>query len=139
MLFRSVQSLQKKSEPTATEKTKLNGAEGKLQKAQKSTKVAQPKTQASKQERSSALERNAARQISGVFAIQVYASPSIVDAEEWVERLKRRGMVNPVVSSQVVRGQTMYRVRFGLYNSLQEAERDATRFGYVGSWVVRLR
>lgn len=134
-----VQSPQKKSEPTATEKAKPNGSEGKAQAPKKSPGIAQSKTQASKQERSFAFERNAARQISGVFAIQVYASPSIADAEEWVERLKRRGMVNPAVSSQIVRGQTMYRVRFGLYNSLQEAERDAARFGYAGSWVVRLR
>jgi hypothetical protein len=88
---------------------------------------------------SSALERRATQQINGVFAIQVYASPSLIDAEEWLERLKNRGLVNPLLTSQVVRGQTMYRVRFGLYNSLQEAERDAARFGYAGSWVVRLR
>jgi hypothetical protein len=86
-----------------------------------------------------ALERQKTQQISGVFAIQVYASPSIADAEDWVERLKQRGMVNAVVTSQVIRGQTMYRVRFGLYNTLRDAERDAERFGYVGSWVVRLR
>jgi hypothetical protein len=86
-----------------------------------------------------ALERQKTQQISGVFAIQVYASPSIADAEDWVERLKRRGMVNVMVTSQVIRGQTMYRVRFGLYNTLRDAERDAERFGYVGSWVVRLR
>lgn len=88
---------------------------------------------------SAALERQKTQQISGVFAIQVYASPSIADAEDWVERLKRRGMVNAMVTSQVIRGQTMYRVRFGLYNTLRDAERDAERFGYVGSWVVRLR
>jgi cell division septation protein DedD len=88
---------------------------------------------------SAALERQKTQQISGVFAIQVYASPSIADAEDWVERLKQRGMVNAMVTSQVIRGQTMYRVRFGLYNSLRDAERDAERFGYVGSWVVRLR
>lgn len=87
----------------------------------------------------SALERKQTQQISGVFAIQVYATPSIADAEDWVERLKRRGMVNAIVTSQVVRGQMMYRVRFGLYNTLYEAERDAERFGYMGSWVVRLR
>lgn len=87
----------------------------------------------------SVMERNTKRIETGVFAIQVYATPSIADAEDWVERLRRRGMVNPVLSSQVVRGQMMYRVRFGLYNSLQEAERDAARFGYRDSWVVRLR
>ncbi len=94
---------------------------------------------AKKASSASALERKQTQQISGVFAIQVYATPSIADAEDWVERLKRRGMVNAMVTSQVVRGQTMYRVRFGLYNTLHEAERDAERFGYMGSWVVRLR
>jgi hypothetical protein len=76
---------------------------------------------------------------NGVFAIQVYATPSQEDAEEWIERLRRRGLLNPMMSSQVVRGQVLYRVRFGLYNSLREAEREADRFGFAGAWVVRLR
>lgn len=102
--------------------------------------ISTPTTARAKQASSaSALERKQTQQISGVFAIQVYATPSIADAEDWVERLKRRGMVNAMVTSQVVRGQMMYRVRFGLYNTLHEAERDAERFGYMGSWVVRLR
>ena len=104
------------------------------------TSISAPTTAKTKQASSaSALERKQTQQISGVFAIQVYATPSIADAEDWVERLKRRGMVNAMVTSQVVRGQMMYRVRFGLYNTLHEAERDAERFGYMGSWVVRLR
>lgn len=102
-----------------------------------SAKTADPKT--SRPTNAAAIERRKTQQISGVFAIQVYATPSLADAEDWVERLKQRGMVNTMVTSQVIRGQTMYRVRFGLYNSLQDAERDAERFGYVGSWVVRLR
>lgn len=76
---------------------------------------------------------------NGVFAIQVYASPSQADAEDWVERLRRRGFLNPSMSSQVVRGQVVYRVRFGLYNTLRDAERDAERYGFAGAWVVRLR
>ncbi len=108
----------------------------------KEVPVSPKPTTIAKQNRSSqpaALERQKTQQISGVFAIQVYASPSIADAEDWVERLKQRGMVNAMVTSQVIRGQTMYRVRFGLYNTLRDAERDAERLGYVGSWVVRLR
>jgi septal ring-binding cell division protein DamX len=110
--------------------------------AAKTVPATKPTTTSAKPTRSlqsAALERQKTQQISGVFAIQVYASPSIADAEDWVERLKRRGMVNAMVTSQVIRGQTMYRVRFGLYNTLRDAERDAERFGYVGSWVVRLR
>ncbi len=76
---------------------------------------------------------------NGVFAIQVYASPSQADAEDWVERLRRRGFVNPSMSSQLVRGQLLYRVRFGLYNNLRQAEQDAERYGFAGAWVVRLR
>jgi hypothetical protein len=76
---------------------------------------------------------------TGVFAVQVYATPSIDDAQAWLERLEQRGMLNPVMTSQVIRGQLIYRIRFGLYESLQTAERDAARFGYTGSWVVRLR
>jgi hypothetical protein len=105
--------------------------------AQRDKTVAPPKPL--KAPPASVMARNTKRIETGVFAIQVYATPSIADAEDWVERLRRRGMVNPVLSSQVVRGQIMYRVRFGLYNSLQEAERDAARFGYRDSWVVRLR
>ncbi len=121
--------------PQATKKASTQTPSAQAPKAQAAkTPAAKPKALSS-----SALERRATQQINGVFAIQVYASPSLIDAEEWLERLKNRGLVNPLLTSQVVRGQTMYRVRFGLYNTLQEAERDAARFGYAGSWVVRLR
>ncbi|TAE31193.1 MAG: hypothetical protein EAZ92_03355 [Candidatus Kapaibacterium sp.] len=82
---------------------------------------------------------NAPYTSNGVFAIQVYASPSQADAEDWVERLRKRGFVNPSMSSQLIRGQLLYRVRFGLYNNLRQAEQDAERYGFAGAWVVRLR
>ena len=121
--------------PPATKPTKEQNADNRPQKTAKTPSPAQ----STKNPPASVMERSTKRLETGVFAIQVYATPSIADAEDWVERLRRRGMANPVMSSQVVRGQMMYRVRFGLYNSLQEAERDAARFGYRDSWVVRLR
>ncbi|MCS6809249.1 MAG: SPOR domain-containing protein [Bacteroidota bacterium] len=75
----------------------------------------------------------------GIFAIQVCATPSLAEAEEWLARLKQRGVINPTITSDMLRGQPLYRVRFGLYHSLEEAERYLSWFGYPGSWVVRLR
>lgn len=130
----------KQTTPAASSTKQPNSQATKSASNKQETSIPAPTTAKAKQASSaSALERKQTQQISGVFAIQVYATPSIADAEDWVERLKRRGMVNAMVTSQVVRGQMMYRVRFGLYNTLHEAERDAERFGYMGSWVVRLR
>lgn len=130
---------QKKTEqPIKADVQKNNSAQAPVEtKAQTAKQL--PTNQTTKQNRSTAIEQQSAQQISGVFAIQVYATPSLADAEDWLERLKQRRMMNPIITSQVIRGQTIYRVRFGLYNSLQEAERDAARQGYTGSWVVRLR
>ena len=130
----------KQTTPAASSTKQPNSQATKSASNKQETSIPAPTTAKAKQaSAASSLERKQTQQISGVFAIQVYATPSIADAEDWVERLKRRGMVNAMVTSQVVRGQMMYRVRFGLYNTLHEAERDAERFGYMGSWVVRLR
>ena len=133
------EELQKKiGQPTKTDVQKNTSAQTPTETKAQIVKQL-PTNQPNKQNRSTALEQQSTQQISGVFAIQVYATPSLADAEEWLERLKQRGMMNPMITSQVIRGQTIYRVRFGLYNSLQEAEREAARQGYIGSWVVRLR
>ncbi|MCU0424684.1 MAG: SPOR domain-containing protein [Candidatus Kapabacteria bacterium] len=136
------QSKEQPKEQTKTEQPspKQPNNQAPSNQATKPQTTKQPSNQpTTKQARSSAVERQSTQQINGVFAIQVYATPSLEDAEEWLERLKQRGMLNPIITSQVIRGQTIYRVRFGLYNTLQAAEKDAGQFGFAGAWVVRLR
>jgi hypothetical protein len=76
---------------------------------------------------------------NGVFTVQVYSSPSREDAEDWVDRLKAKSIANTFITTQNVRGQTFYRVRFGSYSTREEAETAALKLGYSTGWVDRVR
>lgn len=76
---------------------------------------------------------------NGVFTVQVYSSPSREDAEDWVDRLKSKSVSNTFITTQNVRGQTFYRVRFGSYSTREEAESAALKLGYSTGWVDRVR
>ena len=73
------------------------------------------------------------------YVIQVYASPSADDAEEWLGTLKKRNISNGFITSQSVRGQTWYRVRFGSFSTREEAEKRANELGLSNIWVVRTK
>lgn len=75
----------------------------------------------------------------GEFVIQVYASPSADDADEWLQQLRKRNINDGFVTSQSVRGQTWYRVRFGKFSTREEAESRASQLGLSNVWVVRVR
>ncbi len=76
---------------------------------------------------------------SGLFSVQVYASPSMEDAEQWLNKLRQKKINGGFVSTQEVRGKKWYRVRFGSYSTMQEAEQMASQSGFGTAWVVRLR
>ncbi|MBL7999389.1 MAG: SPOR domain-containing protein [Candidatus Kapabacteria bacterium] len=76
---------------------------------------------------------------NGIFTVQVYATPSRDDAEEWMERLKDKNVSGAFITTQSIRGQTYYRVRFGTYQTRQEAEIAAMKLGYSAGWVDRVR
>ncbi len=94
------------------------------------------KTSRAAGKQSSASAKSAANQ---EYVIQVYASPSADDADEWLGTLKKRNIPNGFVTSQSVRGQTWYRVRFGSFSTREEAEKRATELGLSNIWVVRTR
>lgn len=79
------------------------------------------------------------RSETGLYVVQVYSSPSRDDAEEWLGRLRERNAGNAMVTSQKIRGQEWYRVRFGSYPSRAEAESAALKLGFAQSWVVQIR
>jgi hypothetical protein len=74
-----------------------------------------------------------------VFTVQVYSSPSKDDATERLERLKSRNAANISMSEQLIRGKTWYRVRFGSFNSRDEAETAAKQLGFAQCWIDRVR
>lgn len=76
---------------------------------------------------------------TGLFSVQVYASPSSEDAEQWLSKLRQKKINGGFVSTQDVRGKKWYRVRFGSYTTMQEAEQMASQSGFGTAWVVRLR
>lgn len=75
----------------------------------------------------------------GEYVIQVYASPSADDADEWIEQLRKRKITDGFITSQLVRGQTWYRVRFGKFSTREEAETKASQLGFSNIWIVRIR
>jgi septal ring-binding cell division protein DamX len=76
---------------------------------------------------------------NGVYTVQVYSSPSRADAEEMVARLRQKNAGNAVVTSQKIRGQEWYRVRFGNYPTRSDAEDAALKLGFAQSWIVQIR
>lgn len=74
-----------------------------------------------------------------VYVVQIYASPSKEDAEDWVEKLKRAKASNVKMDNQKIRGQNWYRVRFGSFTTKEEAKETAIKFGYPTSWIDRIK
>lgn len=75
----------------------------------------------------------------GEYVIQVYSSPSADDADEWLQQLRKRSINDGFISSQSVRGQTWYRVRFGKFATRDEADVRASQLGFSNVWVVRVK
>jgi cell division protein FtsN len=73
------------------------------------------------------------------YVIQVYSSPSREDAEEWLAKLKKKGVGTPYLSTQQVKGKTWYRVRFGEFDSRETAENMARQTGFTQGWIDRIR
>jgi cell division septation protein DedD len=74
-----------------------------------------------------------------LFTVQIYSSLSRDDAEEWLNRLKRKNVAGGFISSQKVRDKIFYRVRFGPFDSREEAEAEASKLGFAEIWIDRIR
>jgi cell division septation protein DedD len=74
-----------------------------------------------------------------LFTIQVYATPSLDDAEEWKEKLERQNIPDVVITTQKIRDRNWYRIRFGSFKSIDEAKSAAQKSGFANSWIDRIR
>ncbi|MGA2297138.1 MAG: SPOR domain-containing protein [FCB group bacterium] len=73
------------------------------------------------------------------FAVQIYTSLSKEDAEEWLMRLKNKNVTNAFLSTQRIRDKIWYRVRFGPFDTREDAESEALKLGFAQSWIDRVR
>jgi septal ring-binding cell division protein DamX len=80
-----------------------------------------------------------ANEKAGVFVVQVFSSTNKDDALEWQNRLMSDNIQGVYVAEQTIRDERWYRVRFGNYPTLREAQNQAARFGYPTAWIARLR
>lgn len=74
-----------------------------------------------------------------VYVIQIYASPSKEDAQEWLKKVQKRIGGEAYISTQLVRDKVWYRVRCGHYTSKESATAAAEKYGFSQSWVDRIR
>ncbi|HOK13976.1 MAG TPA: SPOR domain-containing protein [Candidatus Kapabacteria bacterium] len=74
-----------------------------------------------------------------IYTIQIYSTPSLEDAQNWVRELKMRHNIDAYISPQVIRDRQWYRVRFGYFSSMEEATATAMKFGFTQSWIDRIR
>ncbi len=102
-------------------------------------KTAPKKTSAKPTQKKTTPTRTTRPSVQGLFMVQVYSSPSLPDAEQWLRKLQARKVANPLISSQLIQGQTWYRVRFGKFTSQAQADKAARKLGFAKSWVVRLK
>lgn len=91
-------------------------------------------TQQYEKEKASATTQNGA-----VYAVQVFSSPSIDDAKEWLQLLKSKNVSDGYIAEQYIKGDAWYRVRFGQFSSKSDAEAAAEQLGFQSSWIARLR
>lgn len=73
------------------------------------------------------------------WVVQVFASPSRDDAEEWLQQLREQRIPDGYIVEQKVKGQSWYRVRFGQFATRIEAEQAATNRGFAQPWIARVR
>ncbi len=74
-----------------------------------------------------------------VYTVQIYSTPSIEDAESWLRQLTTRQITDGYISTQKIREQTWYRVRFGKFATRDEARAAAQKHGFSQSWVDRIK
>ncbi|GEM_PF-4687074 len=74
-----------------------------------------------------------------IYTIQVYATPSLEDAKNWIREIKMRHNIDAYISPQIVRDRQWYRVRFGYFSSMEEATATALKFGFSQSWIDRIQ
>ncbi len=79
------------------------------------------------------------KEMKQVYTVQVYATPSKSEAERWLQKLRMTSVNSAVITTQLIRDKTWYRVRFGNFASRDEAEKAIRTIGYDQCWIDRVR
>jgi cell division septation protein DedD len=79
------------------------------------------------------------KDVTGIYIVQIYSSPSREDAQAWLDKLKSNNVPDAFISEQNVRDKTWYRVRFGKYSTREEARNAALRYGFAQTWIDRVK
>ncbi len=74
-----------------------------------------------------------------VYTVEVYSSPSREDAEDWVRSLSKRKVQNVFIKEQKIRDVVWYKVRFGQFQSKDEAKQTAEKHGFSHIWIDRVK
>ena len=75
---------------------------------------------------------------TGIFTVQIYSSPSKIDAESWLGQLKAREIPYAMIVEKEIKGKTWYRVRYGKFETKDAARASALELGYSQSWIDRV-
>ena len=73
------------------------------------------------------------------YTVQVYATPSKEDADDWVKKLQNKNIENVYISIQKKRDNQWYRVRFGSFATLEDPKLAALKNGLTHSWIDRVK
>jgi len=75
----------------------------------------------------------------GVYTVQIYSTLSEDDALDWLVKLKLKNINSAFISQQKIRDKVWYRVRFGAFQTKQDAKEAADRYGFAQSWIDRVK
>ena len=75
----------------------------------------------------------------GVYTVQVYSTLSQEDALDWLKKLKQKNIASAFISTQKIRDKVWYRVRFGAYQTKQDAKKAAVQYGFAQTWIDRVK
>lgn len=102
-------------------------------------KVEKPKQETKKVVKPESIKPEKKKTVDELYSIQIYASPSKEDANEWVQKLKKKKLGEVYISTQVIRDKVWYRVRCGYYKTKEEAKAAADNLGFSQSWIDRIK
>lgn len=141
----------KKEEPKKSEQPKSNNKKkikpekkkNSLVENNTSTKKSKPNTTPKKstkidESQFSMPQPNGPAPETGIFTVQIYSSPSKIDAESWLGQLKVKEIPYAMIVEKEIRGKTWYRVRYGKFETKDAARASALELGYSQSWIDRV-
>jgi septal ring-binding cell division protein DamX len=102
--------------------------------AEKTTKTKAIKQDAVEKQTLPSLDRN-----KGVFSVQVYSTLSKKDATDKVKQLKNMNITNVYISEYRKRDVLWYRVRYGEFESYEQAQQEAKNRGFSNAWIDRIK